>query len=226
MRAAARGWHLLTAAVSGSALLLQLVIILARDNDTALIRLVRLLSYFTIQSNIIVTVVAVTLAVRPDRDGPLWRIARLASLVCITVTGLVYVTVLRGLYELTPAEQVADTGLHYVTPVLVMVGWLLFGPRPRIAVRTILLTLIFPVLWLAYTLVRGELADEYPYPFVDVNADGYATVALNCLVVTAVFLGVSVVFRLLDFRLPAVPSSPAEPLATPARRRRSRPSRR
>ncbi|MEJ7703745.1 MAG: Pr6Pr family membrane protein [Geodermatophilaceae bacterium] len=211
---AARGWHLVTAAISGSSLLLQLVIILARDNDTVLVRLVRLFSFFTIQSNIIVTVVAVTLFLRPDRDGPVWRIARLASLVCITVTGIVYVTVLRGLYELTPAERVADTGLHYLTPVLVVVGWVLFGPRPRIGVRTIALTLLFPVLWLGYTLVRGELTDEYPYPFVDVNAEGYPTVAVNCVLVTALFLAVSGVYRLLDTRLRAVRSSPAEPAST------------
>ncbi len=200
---AARWWQLAIAAVSGSSLLLQLGIILVRDNDTAVVRLVRLLSYFTIQSNIIVTVVAVTLFLRPDRDGPLWRIARLASLVCITVTGLVYVTVLRGLFELTAAERVADTGLHYVTPVLVILGWLLFGPRPRINLRTIGLTLLFPVLWLGYTLARGELTGEYPYPFVDVDTEGYARVAVNCLLVTALFLAVSWGYRVLDTRLPA-----------------------
>lgn len=219
----ARWWHLATAVVSGSALLLQLVIVLVRDNDTALVRLVRLLSFFTIQSNIIVTVVAVTLFIRPSRDGPLWRIARLASLVCITVTGIVYVSLLRGLYELTPADRVADTGLHYVTPVLVIVGWVLFGPRPRIGVRTIALTLLFPVLWLGYTLVRGALTDEYPYPFLDVAANGYAAAAVNCVLVTAVFLAVSGVFRLLDSRLP---SSPTGLPATPALRPQRRPSRR
>lgn len=206
---AARWWHLGTAVVSGAALLLQLVIILGRDNDTALIRLVRLLSFFTIQSNIFVTVVSVTLFLQPDRDGPLWRIVRLISLACITVTGVVYVSVLRGLYELTPTDRVADTGLHYLTPVLVVVGWVLFGPRPRIGLRTIALTLIFPVLWLGYTLVRGALTDEYPYPFLDVPINGYAVVALNCLLVTGLFLAVAGVFRLLDARLGPAPSEAA-----------------
>ncbi|MBA2552187.1 MAG: Pr6Pr family membrane protein [Geodermatophilaceae bacterium] len=222
----ARWWHLLTAAVSGSALVLQLAIVLASDNDTAIVRLVRLLSFFTIQSNIIVTAVALTLVIRPDRDGQLWQIARLAALVCITVTGIVYVTVLRGLVELTPAGRVADTGLHYLTPLLVVVGWLAFGPRPRIGVRVIVATMLYPALWLAYTLSRGELTDEYPYPFVDVTAEGYAAVALNCVVVTALFLAVAGIYLWLDTRLRAAPSSPAGPRATPARRRGRRPSRR
>lgn len=203
---AARWWHAATAAVSGAALLLQLVIIVAKDNDTVLIRLVRLFSYFTIQSNLIVTVVALTLFVRPDRDGPVWRVARLASLACITVTGVVYVTVLRGLYELTPAERVADTGLHYLTPLLVVVGWVLFGPRPRIDVRTIGITLGFPVLWLGYTLARGELTGEYPYPFLDVADLGYAVATVNCVLVAAVFLAVCGGYLLLDRRLARTPT--------------------
>lgn len=223
---AARLWHLATAAVSGSVLLLQLGIILARDNVTVLIRMVRLLSYFTVQSNVIVTVVALTLFLRPDRDGPVWRIFRLASLTCITVTGLVYVTVLRGLYDLTTVERVADTGLHYVTPLLVILGWLLFGPRPRIGVPTIAVTLLYPVLWLGYTLVRGWLTDEYPYPFIDVNTEGYAVVALNCLLVPAAFVVVSAGYLLLDTRLRSAPSSPAGLPATPGPRRSTRPSRR
>lgn len=209
----ARWWHLVTAAVSGSALLLQLVLVLASDNDTVIIRLVRLLSFFTIQSNIIVTAVALTLVGNPQRDGQLWRVARLASVACIGVTGLVYVTVLRGL-DLGPAERVADIGLHYVTPVLAVVGWLLFGPRPRVQNRTIWLTLGYPVLWLAYTLARGELTDEYPYPFLDVATKGYAAVAANCLLVALVFLALSGLLLLLDRRLPR--TSPARREASPA----------
>lgn len=31
--------------------------------------------------------------------------------------------------------------------------WLVFGPRPRINPRVILLSVIAPIVWLAYTLV-------------------------------------------------------------------------
>ncbi len=198
---AARLWHGLTAAVCTASLVLQLVLVLIRDNDTALTRVIRLLSYFTIESNLIVAVVSWTLVADPQRDGRGWRIARLASVVCIAVTGVVYVSVLRGLFDLTPAGRVADTGLHYVTPLFVVVGWLLFGPRPRVDLRTVGLMLLFPIGWLAYTLVRGEIVDAYPYPFVDVAAEGYAVVAVNCVVVTLVFVAVSLLVLLLDRRL-------------------------
>lgn len=201
----ARWWHLSTFAVSGASLLLQLVLVVVSDNDTLGVRLIRLISYFTIQSNLIVCVVSFTLLRDPARDGDFWRIARLVSVVCIAVTGLVYVSVLRGLFELTPAARVADTGLHYLTPLLAVFGWLLFGPRPRVERRTVALALVFPVAWLVYTLIRGALIDEYPYPFVDVATKGYPTVLTNCAVVTVVFLAVAALVFLADRSLPKAP---------------------
>lgn len=202
----ARGWHLLTAVVSGGSLLLQLVLVLASDNDTVLIRLIRLVSYFTIQSNLIVTAVAIMLVRDPRRDGAFWRVARLASVVCIGVTGLVYVAVLRDLFVLGPLDRIANAGLHYATPVLAVLGWALFGPRPRVDLRVVRLTLAYPVLWLAYILARGAIVHEYPYPFVDVDKQGYAAVFINCLVVTVVFLALSGLVWLLDRSAPPAPS--------------------
>lgn len=221
---AARWWHGVTAAVSGASLLLQLVLSATADNDTLSTRLIRLLSFFTVQANIIVTVVSISLLLDPSRDGRGWRIARLLSVSCIAVTGVVYVTVLRGLVELGPAGRVADIGLHYLTPALAVLGWLLFGPRPRIDKATVGWALVFPVLWLAYTLVRGEIADWYPYPFVDVAAEGYAAVLLNCVLVTLLFLAVCGLLLVADRRLSAAPSSPAGLPASPARHPGSPPS--
>lgn len=202
----ARAWHALTAVLCTASLLLQLMLSATADNESLPIRLGRLISFFTIQSNLIVAIVSWSLVRDPARDGRGWRVARLAAVVCITVTGVVYVTVLRGLAVLTPAGQVADTGLHYVTPALVLLGWLLFGPRPRIDVRSIAVALIFPVGWLAFTLARGAATGWYPYPFVDADAEGYAAVAVNCVFVTATVLAVSGLLRWLDRRLPAEPA--------------------
>lgn len=218
---AARVWHGLTAVLCTASLLLQLVLSATADNDTATTRLIRYISFFTIQSNILVAIVSFSLLVDPTRDGRRWRVLRLLAVTCIGVTGIVYVSVLRGLVELDAAGRVADTGLHYVTPALVVVGWLLFGPRPRVEPATVGYALVFPVLWLAYTLVRGEFADWYPYPFVDVATEGYAAVLVNCVAVTLVFVAFASLVLLLDRRLPAGPGGPAgygEPSTTPARK--------
>ena len=40
--------------------------------------------------------------------------------------------------------------------------------------RVMWLSVLFPVAWLVFTLIRGAIVDFYPYPFVDVIRLGYA----------------------------------------------------
>lgn len=202
---AARGWHAFVAVVATAVLLLQLYLTLTRGDDTAAIRLARLVSYFTVESNILVAVVSWLLFADPARDGRGFRIFRLASVVFIAVTGLVYATVLAPLYDFTGLALVTDTGFHYVVPALAVLGWALFGPRPRVDLRTIGLALLFPVVYLAFTLVRGAATGWYPYPFLDAAAEGYARVAVNSVLITLAFLVVCLLVLAADRRLPAAP---------------------
>ena len=163
----------------------------------------RLVSYFTVQSNLLVAVSSLLLAASPQRDGGTgWRVLRFAALLGITVTGIVYWSVLYGTQDLSGWNLFCDVAFHQVMPVIVLVGWLLFGPRPRVSWRVVGLTLLWPVAWLAYTLVHGEARDWYPYPFVDVARFGYARVTVNCVVVTALVVALASLYRWLDRRLP------------------------
>jgi hypothetical protein len=216
----ARGWHAVIAVLVAGAVVLQ-IIIAARvsgvppDVTTGLLRgstlagrIIRVLSFFTIQSNLLCGIVSAQLAARPDRDGRAWRALRLAALCGITVTGIVYSTVLAAIHEPSGlAETAVNTVVHYVVPVLMVAGWLLLGPRPRAGRAALLGSLLFPVLWLLYTLVRGAIWKWYPYPFLDVPAHGYARVAVNALLVTAVLGVVAALFGLGDRWLPAAPRS-------------------
>src|SRR5690606_32244206 len=71
------------------------------------------------------------------RDGPVWRVVRADALLGIVLTGLVHVVLLRPLLHLDGLSRVADSGLHLVVPALTVLGWLLFGPRPRLDARTV-----------------------------------------------------------------------------------------
>ncbi|WP_324277199.1 hypothetical protein [Blastococcus brunescens] len=62
-------------------------------------RIVRFVSSFTMRSNLLVLAAVLPLVRGPDHDGPVWRVVRLASLLGITITGLVYVAVLAPLYD-------------------------------------------------------------------------------------------------------------------------------
>ena len=81
---------------------------------------------------------AVRLALRLGRDGRLWRVLRLDAIVGIAVTGVVHWFLLRPLLHLHGWSYVTDKMLHVAVPLLAVVGWLLFGPRPRISRRLLL----------------------------------------------------------------------------------------
>ncbi len=191
----ARRWHLLTAVVAIVALVLQAALVvsgaavLAESDPPGLaVRLGRLVSYFTIQSNLLVAVTAVTLARDAGRNGNRWRVVRLDALIGITVTGLVHWFLLRPLLDLDGANWLADKLLHVAVPLLAVAGWAAFGPRPRISGRVVAAALLWPLAWLAWTLVVGGLTGWYPYPFLDVGEHGYGAVLATSAAVTALFL--------------------------------------
>jgi uncharacterized membrane protein len=169
-------------------------------------RLVRVVSFFTIQSNILSAVVSVQLARNPARDGAGWRVLRLDALFGIAVTGIVYSTVLARVHEPHGWKQVStNTVFHYVVPLAMVICWLISGPRPRITGKVVAWALAWPVAWLGYCLAFGAGSGWYPYPFVDVATQGYGRVLLNALAVTAVFGAVGALFAWGDRKLPAVP---------------------
>lgn len=218
----ARAAHLSTALVCAASLALQFYLSWTNTNTDVspygrLMRMVNFFSFFTIQSNLIVLVSVAGLVLAADRDGPLWRVVRLDALVCITVTGLVYFTVLRPLAHLTGWSKVADLGLHTVTPILAVLGWLLFGPRPRLTWTVLAWSLVFPLAWLAYTLIRGPIAQWYPYPFLEVTTHGYPRVFANCAMVALLLIGLGALFVGLDRKLPKAPAQPEKPRVLPER---------
>jgi hypothetical protein len=213
----ARHWHLLTAVVAVTALVLQTVLVITGSSVLAegtppglAVRLGRLVCYFTIQSNVLVAIAAYTLIRDPNRDGRWWRVVRLAGFVGITVTGLVHWFLLRPLLDLEGASWAADKLLHVAVPLLAFVGWVAFGPRPRVTGRVAWEALVWPFAWLALTLVIGAVSGWYPYPFLDVSLHGYGRVLLAAAGVTALFFVLFAGAHLADKRLPTAPRTESE----------------
>lgn len=208
--------HAVVAVAAVSALVLQTVLVVTGASVLAETevpplgtRLGRLVSYFTIQSNLLVAVTAWQLWRDPARDGRWFRPVRLAAVVGITVTGLVHFVLLRPLLDLEGADRAADTLLHMVVPVLAVLVWLVAGPRPRVTWRTVGEALAWPVAWSAWTLVVGGLSGWYPYPFLDHREDGVTAVVVACVGITVLFLVLFAGVLALDRRLRPAPD-PAE----------------
>lgn len=214
MTAAARVWYGLTLVVVVVALVVQIPITAAATGSFFLTpagRVGNLFCYFTILSNLLTAVVSAVLAVRPTAGSALVRVLRLDAVLAMTVTGVVYHTLLAPLHHYVGAERFADTLWHTVSPLLTVVGWLLFGPRGWIDRRTVAWSLVYPLAWFAFALVRGALIGWYPYPFIDVGALGYPRVFLDAAGITVLFLVLAVIVGLLDRRLPGRPGAGREP---------------
>jgi hypothetical protein len=156
--------------------------------DGTVARLFNMFCFFTVQSNVIVGISCALLAQRLDRTSAAFRVLRLAGVLDIAVTGVVYHVALADLQELDGRAAVADQLLHGIVPAIAVAGWIVFGPRGLVDVRTIGLAALVPLAWLAFTLVRGPIVDWYPYPFLDVRDHGYPQVLLNSTVVALLFL--------------------------------------
>ncbi|MFC6158608.1 Pr6Pr family membrane protein [Kribbella jiaozuonensis] len=205
MTTVGRIWAAVTAAVVVCGLVVQLFVTASGhegffpDNPE---RVFNVFAYFTIQSNLLLGGTALVLALQPDRSGgELFKTLRLNGVLCIAVTGIVYHAVLARDADFHGWAQVANFLLHTVAPVVGVLGWLLFGPRGLTDWRIVGWSVVYPLLWLVFTLVRGAFVGFYPYPFVNVDEHGYGKVLLNCLLVAVLFLALAAGATTLDRRL-------------------------
>lgn len=206
----ARWFFGVTSALVTFGIVLQLQVAATNDSgyfEAVPARIVNVLSYFTVQSNILVALTTGLLAVQLNRTQTWFRVLRLSALIGITITGIVFHLALKGLTELTGPAVTADWILHTASPILCVIGWVIFGPRGWVTSRIVKLSVLFPVLWLAYTLVRGALVEDrtgrnfYPYPFLDVVEHGYARVAVSVLLVAILFFVLALGALAADKRL-------------------------
>jgi hypothetical protein len=215
---AATFWFGGIAVVVGAALVIQLVLVftggqdvntfMPAKNQTLPEKLINLFSYFTIQSNLFVLGTSIALAVSVRRDGMLWRVLRFDAVLGIIITGLVYETVLAPLVHPTGWALTATIGFHYISPWATLIGWLVFGPRPRMSWRVMALAMIWPVAWLVYTFIRGWLTGWYPYPFLDVDLIGFGDSVRNCAVILLIAIAIAALLTVLDKRMPALVQDP------------------
>lgn len=164
-------------------------------------RVANTFAFFTIDSNLLVGLGALLLALRMDRASMPFEVLRLTGLVAITITGIVFHVALAQSLDLKSWDAVGNELVHTVVPIMAVVGWLLIGPRGLVSARVTWLSLIFPVCWLSFTLIRGAIIGWYPYPFIDVTQLGYGRAALNCVWVAILMLGLAAAATVVDRRL-------------------------
>lgn len=152
-------------------------------------------SYFTIQScliNIVVLLVGGAMALRHSRDTVLYTSIRMSIVTYAVVTAGVYNLLLRGVpYEGFQGLQWPNEVLHVWVPIVIALDWLFSPGRPPLPWRALRIPIIYPVLWLAFTLGRGAFTGIYPYPFIDPATAGWGSVVAYIVGLTVFILAIA-----------------------------------
>ncbi len=179
----------------------QLYLIIQNRITSIISTIIRYISFFTILTNFLVALCVTTLLLRKNNNGLNFFSRRktiTAIAVYITIVGLVYNLVLRFLWQPQGFQLIVDELLHSVVPLLFILYWLFFVPRAGLKAKDILPWLLYPLLYLIYTLIRGAITGLYPYPFIDVVHLGYNKVLFNSGMLVIVFVIFSWLYVGLD----------------------------
>ncbi|MGN7948941.1 Pr6Pr family membrane protein [Microbacterium sp. 22215] len=174
------------------------------------------LLFYTMVSNLLCLVWMILLIVRTARDlrqtGPRGTSTPSARgsgavMMAITVTMLIYLVVLvptRFADGDSDIFSLTDNLIHIITPLLVIVDWLVFVPKGSFRWIDPLLWTLIPYAYLVWAFVYGSLGGEftpgqkYPYPFMDVDALGVGGVAQWVVALTLALVVVGLVFVAID----------------------------
>ncbi len=146
------------------------------------LNIVNFFSYFTVENNIIFafTILLSAFATASGKSSRFLDSLRGFSTVFMVVVGIGFAILLSGI-EGIPLTAVPwdNTVLHYIIPVAAVVDYLIDRPKHRLYFSRSFLWMIYPVAYIIYALVRGQLTGWYPYPFLNPANDGWMSVGIT-----------------------------------------------
>jgi hypothetical protein len=165
-------------------------------------------SYFTVQSmilGVLVFVIGAANALRQPAD-PLWLdMMRLVATTFMVVSGIVFAFILmegtlRGIPVWSPwSSQI----LHFWLPGFALLDWL-FAPGRDAPWQTIPWVLVFPSVWVVFTMIRGAFVYWYPYFFLDpAIVELPFEFGLYLLAIVVIFTGITALLLAIS-RLPSL----------------------
>lgn len=149
-------------------------------------------SYFTIESNVIVAMVfiASAIAIAMKKTGAL-SILRIAATTYILIVGIGFSVLLAGLENTVfTAVEWNNMVLHYIIPLAALIDIAIDRPRRSWTFRKSLLILLFPIVYVGYSLIRGSSTGWYPYPFLTPVDGQYGPVAVVVAGLVILALGI------------------------------------
>jgi hypothetical protein len=146
--------------------------------------LVQFFSFFTILTNIAITLVylsALTNWAWLDWfRRPVTR-AMMAGVMALVM--IFYHVLLRPIWQPEGLFLVCDYLLHYVAPTLYLLWWGVTQKHGTLDYPDMPAMLVPPLIYLAYIMLRGAITNAYPYLTLNAFELGYGQVAINVVMV-------------------------------------------
>ncbi|WP_062379362.1 Pr6Pr family membrane protein [Demequina pelophila] len=132
--------------------------------------------FFTIQTNLIGAFALIVVATRTGRARPAWlEYLRASAAVYLVIVVAVFWTLLAPTSD--DLTRWTNLVVHGLSGVVLVVDWLIEGPRERLPLTRLWVVIAYPLGWAAVVLVRGATDGWVPYPFLE-PAHGYASIAM------------------------------------------------
>lgn len=158
---------------------------------------IRYFSYFTILSNAMVAIYSTVRLFAPNSKwGHFFACAQTATAIAvyITIVGLIFNLVLRGLYQIKDFQGTLSEVQHVIVPLLFILYWFVFVDKSTLQWKNFLPWLWYPLIYVIFVLIRGAASGFYPYPFIDAGQLGLQKTLVNSLGVGFLFALMSLAF--------------------------------
>lgn len=154
-------------------------------------KLINVISYFTILCNSLIAISLSFSTFFPKTKLGIFfsnLSVKTAIALYIFIVFVVYNTVLRGIWKPTGWQLFLDNMLHVLIPILYILYWLFVVTKGKLNWKNGFYWLLFPLIYLIYSLIRGSVVNWYPYPFLNASKLGYGQVSINIIIMLFVFL--------------------------------------
>jgi len=157
-------------------------------------------SYFTITSCILSGAILLLAGINQLRgiaETKWLTIARLTMAASMVIVGVIYNLLLSNQAP-DPRDvgydwpQIPNLIMHTYMPILIALEWLWSNTAVRIKLQQALWVLVYPLSWLAFSLIRGSVTGWWPYWFINPE-NGMVTVLTWIGVISAFFIVLSLV---------------------------------
>jgi hypothetical protein len=197
-----RAWRILIAAVTSLGPALQYGLMVYDETlVSAAVKSVEFFSYFTILSNMLAAAALVAPLVAPNSRFAVWAEQsgpRAAIATYLTITAVVYHTMLASQWNPQGLRFVSNLILHTITPLTYLTDVALRGGQGQARWIAAAKAMAYPALFGLWTLIHGALSGFYPYPFMNVTKRGYPAVVLTMIEMSIAFALVALIFVALS----------------------------